>query len=763
MVTTLSKPGLGWRKEENRVQERKSMKKSLAAFALALSASALALAAAGHAAPAARPWANASLSPDTRAAMVLKQLSREEKLSLVFGYFATEDKGRNYTPPEGARLGSAGFVPGIARLGIPPQWQTDAGVGVATQGGAKEKRERTALPSGIATAASWNPDLAYRGGAMIGAEARASGFNVMLAGGVNLMREPRNGRNFEYGGEDPLLAGTMVGAQIAGIQSSHVVSTVKHYALNDQETGRGILDVRIDRDQARMSDLLAFQIAIERGLPGSVMCAYNHVGGAYSCENDWLLGEVLKRDWGYKGFVMSDWGATHSTERAANAGLDQQSGHPFDEAPYFREPLKAAVAAGRVSPQRLDDMALRILRAMFAVGAVDHVAAPGPIDFAGHAEVTRADAEQGAVLLKNRDNILPLGPAVRKIVVIGSHADKGVLSGGGSSQVYPRGGNAVPGLKPTGWPGPVVYYPSSPLKAMRALAPQADLRFVDGSDPAEAARAAAGADVALVFANQWTSESIDTSLTLPDDQDALIEAVAAANPRTIVVLETGGPVLMPWIDRVAGAMEIWYPGTAGGEAVANLLFGRVNPSGRLPVTVPRDESQLPRRTIDGIGAPRGQVFTVDYSEGARVGYKYYDAKKLDPLFPFGHGLSYTSFSYEGLRATNGKTGLTLSFRVRNIGRVRGMDVPQVYVSAGNAAGWEAPKRLAGFRKVDLAPGASTTVTLKVDPRLLAVFENGAWRQAAGPYKVMLGASSRDIRQTVSIRLPARRLPVSYRP
>jgi beta-glucosidase len=318
----------------------------------------------------------------------------------------------------------------------------------------------------------------------------------------------------------------------------------------------------------------------------------------------------------------------------------------------------------------------------------------------------------------------------------------------------------VPGLKPTSWPGPVVYYPSSPLAAIRALAPKAKVSFVDGKDAAEAARAAAAADVTLVFANQWTSESIDTSLTLPDDQDALIEAVAAANPRTVAVLETGGPVLMPWIDKVASVLEVWYPGTSGGEAIANLLFGRVNPSGRLPVTFPRDESQLPRRTLDGVGLKRDQVFTVDYSEGATVGYKWFDARGLQPLFPFGHGLSFTSFGYDSLKAFTRKGDLVVSFRVRNTGRLRGMDVPQVYVGG---QGWEAPKRLAGFRKVDLAPGGETIVTVQVDPRLLAVFKGGQWRQTAGTYSVMLGASSRDIRQTVSVTLPARRLPVSYRP
>jgi beta-glucosidase len=739
------------------------MKTCLTALA---AASLIAIAAASPAvtAPARQAWMDTALSPDERTALVLKRMTRDEKLRLVFGYFGTDFPSKDYKAPRESRQGSAGYVPGIPRLGIPPQWQTDAGIGVATQGGAAKKFERTALPSGMATTATWNPDLAFKGGGMIGREARQSGYNVMLAGGVNLVRDPRNGRNFEYGGEDPLLAGTMVGAQIAGIQSNNIISTVKHYALNDIETGRDYHDARIDEASARMSDLLAFQIAIERSDPGSVMCAYNRVNGIYACEHPWLLTDVLRRDWGWKGYVMSDWGAVHSTEQAANTGLDQDSGFPFDKEPYFGAPLKKAVAEGRVSERRLDEMAGRILRSMFAKGVVDNPVKVGPIDFAAHAKLTRADAEEGAVLLKNKGRILPLGPEVKKIAVIGGYADKGVLSGGGSSQTYPHGGNAVPGLEPKSWPGPVVYYPDAPLAAIRAQAPNASLTFVDGRDPAAAARAAAEADVAIVFATQWTSESIDTSLTLPENQDALIEAVAAAQPKTVAVLETGGPVLMPWAERVAGILEAWYPGTAGGKAIANLLFGRVNPSGKLPVTFPRDESQLPRPVRPGTGLANGEMFVIDHSEGAAVGYKWYDAKKLEPLFPFGHGLSYTDFDYDRLRAEASGGTLTVSFRVKNDGKAAGKDVPQVYISPA-AGGWEAPKRLAAFRKVELAPGADTVVTLTVDPRLLATWDQAkrGWRIAGGGYRVLLGASSRDIKETTDVALPEQFLPATWRP
>ena len=709
-----------------------------------------------------RPWMNASLSPDARADLVLAAMTEEEKLSLVFGWFATDFAPKNYRAPAEARAGSAGYVPGVQRLGIPPQWQTDAGIGVATQGAAEHKRERTALPSGMALAASWDPAIARRGGAMIGSEARSSGFNVMLAGGVDLVREPRNGRNFEYGGEDPLLAGTIVGNAIAGIQSNHIIATIKHYAFNDQETGRDWHDVAIDHDAARMSDLLAFQIGIEQGDPGSVMCAYNQVDGHHACENSWLLTDVLRRDWGFRGYVMSDWGATHSTAAAANAGLDQDSGFPFDAEPYFGAPLREAVASGAVSRARLDEMARRILRSMFANGLVDHPVVEGPIDMGAHATVTREAAEAGAVLLRNEGAILPLSPTTRRIAVIGGHADAGVLSGGGSSQVYPVGGNAVPGIAPTSWPGPVVYFPSSPLAAIRAQAPNAEVRYASGSDPAEAARIARDSDVVVIFANQWTGESIDTSLTLPDDQDALIAAVAAANPRTVVVLQTGGPVLMPWLDHVQAVLEAWYPGSAGGEAIANVLFGRVNPSGHLPVTFPRGEDQLPRPVLEGAGHTPQQPFTVTYSEGAAVGYRWFDARGLEPLFPFGHGLSYTSFGYDGLAARAEGGTIRVSFTVRNTGRVAGSAVPQIYVGPASG-GWEAPRRLGAFAKVSLAPGESRAVSLTVDPRLLATFSDGQWRVAAGAYRVSLGQSSRDLVGNVAVNLPARTLPAGWHP
>ena len=721
----------------------------------------------------AHPWLNPKLSPDRRADLVLKAMTNDEKFTVIFGYFGSDMKPR-YARPAASLDASAGYVAGVPRLGIPGQWQTDAGGGVATQGSHQDLRPRTALPSGLATAATWNPELAFRGGAMIGAEARASGFNVQLAGGINLMREPRNGRNFEYGGEDPWLAGTMVAAQIRGIQSNHIVSTIKHYALNAQETGRFVVSSNIGDAEARTSDLLAFQFAIERSDPHSVMCAYNRVNGDYACENDWLLNTVLKKDWGYKGYVMADWGADHSSAKAANAGLDQESaGEAFDKQPFFGAPLQADLAAGAVSQARIDDMARRVLRALFASGAVDHpVTKPATNHLpaamlAAHAKITQADAEEAIVLLKNDGGLLPLAKTARTIAVIGGHADVGVLSGGGSSQVYPVGGRAVKGLTPAPWPGPVIYYPSSPLKALAKRYPGAKVAYDDGTDPARAAKLAAASDIALVFADQWTTESEDVhTLALPKNQDATIDAVASANRKTVVVLPTGGPVLMPWLDRVGAVLQAWYPGQRGGQAIARLLFGEVNPSGRLAMTFPKTADQAPRASAPGFAeqaaiddarragqtVPGIKGFPAKYVEGAAVGYRWYAQQKLKPLYPFGYGLSYTSFAYKNLKVEDA-AGLKVSFDVTNTGKVAGADTPQLYVTAGKR---KPMVRLAGFQKVDLAPGQTQRVTLTVEPRILADYDvaKPGWSIAAGSYSLFVGRNAGEPVLTGKAKLKA---------
>jgi beta-glucosidase len=704
----------------------------------------------------AAPWMDRSKSADARAAAAVAAMTEDEKLTLVLGFTDPQELPKlpaGIIDPAILRdveahqvPGSAGYVPGVPRLGIPAQSQTDASIGVRVEG-----LPRTALPSSLATAASFDPKVTEAGGVMIAHEARLSGFNVFLAGGGNLAREPRNGRNFEYTGEDPLLTGVMTGGLINGIQSQHMVSTMKHYAVNDQETLRTSVDSKISNQGMRQSDLLAFEMILDRSSPGSAMCSYNLVNGFWACENDYLLNKVLKQDWGFKGYVMSDWGAVHSTIQAANSGLDQMTGYSCcDQTPFFGRLLKEAIATGQVSQKRLDDMATRILWPLFAKGVIDDPQKVGPIDFKADADVSQAAAEQSLVLLKNQGGLLPL-KNVRSIAVIGGHADRGVMAGAGSSNVTPVGGNALENP-----PQYMTYIPSSPLKALKAVEPKAQVGFADGKDVAAAARLAAQSEVAVVFVTQWNGEGFDGKLELTDNQDALVAAVAKANPRTIVVVESGGAVLMPWLDQVTAVLEAFYPGARGGEAVADILTGKVNPSGHLPITFPASDAQL-AHPIVGLGERDGTHAQIVYDEGAAIGYKWYDLKGYKPLFAFGHGLSYTDFALSGLRPAVENGTLTVSVTVKNTGKRAGAAVPQIYVAADRAAGWEAPKRLGGFEKVLLQPGESRTVHVTVDPRLLATWREAGdqWVIAPGTYHVLAGQASDALPLSADVALPGR--------
>src|SRR6201993_1841646 len=504
------------------------------------------------------PWMNSSLSPDERASMVVKEMTRDEKVQMLHG---TGMVGLSPMSPLAVHSnGGAGYVVEIPRLGIPAIQMSDAAYGVRMSG--ENGRYSTALPSCVAGAASWDLQGGFEYGALIGRELRAQGYNMSLGGGVNLTREPRNGRTFEYMGEDPVLAGKMVASVIKGIQAQHVLGDIKHYALNDQESGRNAVNITIDKRAARESDLLAFEIGIEESDPAGVMCSYNRVYGDYACESKYLLTDVLKRDWNFKGFVVTDWGGAHSVEKASAAGMDhEQPGWLF-----YGGDLKKAVESGRVPQAELDDHVHRILRAMFATGLMDNPVQRSVPDVLGGLEVARKLEEQSIVLLKNEKSQLPLDAAkVHSIAVIGPHADVGMISGGGSAQVDPPVGNAIlpPGKGQTRWLEPV-WFPTSPLKSIRAKAAGAKVEFDSGADAAAAATLAKKSDVAVVFAYQWESEDMDLpSLALPENQDALIAKVAEANPHTVVVVESGGPVTMPWVDHVSGILEVWYAGSSG--------------------------------------------------------------------------------------------------------------------------------------------------------------------------------------------------------
>jgi beta-glucosidase len=708
------------------------------------------------------PWMNTSLSPDQRADLVIKEMTLDEKIALLHGVGMPTDEP--VTPENAASNRGVGYVPGVPRLGIPGIDMSDAAYGVRSSG--VNGRYSTALPADIAAAASWDTHAAYEYGALIGRELRAQGFNMSLGGGVDLTRDPRNGRTFEYLGEDPVLAGTLIAQLIQGTQSAHVIGDIKHYAFNDQESGRNSVDAHIGERAARESDLLAFEIGVEQGHPAAVMCSYNRVNGNYACENKWLLTDVLKKDWNFPGFVLSDWGGTHSTAKASAAGLDnEEPGHFF-----YGERFKQDVESGKISTAELDDHVHRILRSMFAAGVIDHPRQRSVVDpFAGF-RISRKIEEGGLVLLKNEDGALPLNAAkLHTIAVIGSHSDVGMISGGGSAQVDPIGGNAImpPGEGATHWQEQI-WFPTSPMKAIEARAPQATVKYDPGTDPASAAALAKTADVAIVFAYEWESEGMDLpDLTLPYNQDAIISAVTSANPHTIVVLETGTAVTMPWVKQPAAILEAWYGGSDGADAVANVLFGSVNPSGKLPMTFPLSVDDLPHPTLvkpppasehfSGPVSPlewaRGlPPFDVNYDEGVKVGYKWYDAEHKAVLFPFGYGLSYTTYRYAGLKVAPGDA-VQVSFTITNTGKRDGEEIAEVYAALPEAA-QEPPKRLVGFTKVALAAGESKKVTIDVDRKYLSIFnvEKNGWQLLPGEYTLMVGGSSMKLplKQTVHL-------------
>lgn len=687
---------------------------------------------------------------------LVAQLTLEEKISLV-----TAPMGYGPNPPEGA-VGSAAHNPGVPRLGIPAWDESDASLGVTNPMNVRGDEDATAFPSGLALGATFDRELGEEQGRALGAEARATGMSVQLAGGMNLVREPRGGRNFEYLGEDALLSGVMAGSAVRGIQSEGVVSTLKHFALNPQETGRVMVSSDLAEPALRESDLLAFQIAVEQGGPRSIMSGYNLVNRLYASENPWLLSTVLKGDWGFRGFVMSDWGGTHSAVHAASAGLDRQSGHQLDTDRFF-DTLADAVHSGRLPEARLDDMVTRILTALQSVGALDSRRSNDgvPADaLADHATVARKIADRSVVLLKNDGDVLPLTPGAAgtngtngtgRIVVLGEGAATGVLSGGGSSTVTPPDADQQEGFGIAQMSLPKVRHRPAPLDALQAVLP--DLVYLDSAADVQPG------DTAVLIADKWATEGRDNpDLSLDGEQDALISAVAAATGaagRTVVVLETPGAVTMPWLDEVDAVVAAWYGGSGGAASLADVLTGAVNPSGRLPVTFPAGEDQLPRTTLvdpasttSNPGEPRRGGFPlVNYDiEGADLGYRWYSREGLEPLFWFGHGLSYTTFSHGNATAEVVEAGTAdggavpqVTVDVTNTGEVAGRDVVQVYIAPP-----EGQFRLVGWGDVELAPGETTQVLITADDRRTYAsyrVDNPAWVVADGDYRIRVARSA----------------------
>jgi len=666
-------------------------------------------------APADQPWMNRSLPPGRRAALLVQRMTLDEKISQIHMMDV-----RNH-PRE---------VTGLARLGIPPFKVTNGPLG-AGPGDSRRPEPATALPSALALAASWDPALAREFGDVAGQEVADRGEDVIEGPGLNIARVPQNGRNFEYFGEDPFLSGRMGVAEVRAIQQQRVIAEVKHFAANNQENHRKTINEIIDERTLRELYLPAFEAAVKEGDAGAVMAAYPSVNGEFCSENTHLLRDILRDDWGFEGFVQSDYTGTTNGLRAARAGLDLAM-----KPDHYSDEVKAAVTSGQIPETCIDAMVTRRFTEMFRFGLFDQARKTEAIPAAKDGAIARAIAGECAVLLKNDHTTLPLDANVtHSIAVIGPFAGAAVTGGGGSSAVKPL-------------------YTVGPVDGIRRRAgAKVVVTFDSGTNAAAAAAIAKSAEVALVMVGNRDSEGRDRpNLSLPNNQDALISAVAAANPRTIVILKTGGAVLMPWLDQVPAVLEVWYPGEEDGNVVADLLFGDVNPGGKLPLTFPTTGSEVPASTPEQYPGVNGSAV---YSEKLLVGYRWYDAHNVEPLFPFGYGLSYTTFKVDKLSVSrfSDKTGVRLAFNVVNTGSRAGAEVVQVYVAAPPDAG-EPPKQLKGFAKIKLKPGEKRRVTIALDRRAFSIWDTSAghWVLAPGQHQILVGTSSRDLplRSTVTI-------------
>jgi beta-glucosidase len=673
----------------------------------------------------ARPWTNRSLSPVQRAALLIKEMTLDEKITMVHGAAPCLEV---WTPKCPMPIkGYVGYVPPNQRLGIPALTLADGRAGVGNNA-----RDVTLLPAPIAAASSWDLSLMHEYGSVLGEEQRKKGTNVALGPTIDVVRVPEWGRTFESYGEDPYFNAQMAATEIQGIQAQGPIADANMYLTMNQENNRFKEDSVVDERTMQEIYLPPFKAAVQDGHVGTIMCAYVETNGVYSCENPNLLQDMLRDQFHFDGWVMSDWGATHSTVAAANNGLDQQ----MPDASFFGEPLKAAVLDGRVSMDTLDGHVRDILVPMFRQGLFDksemgswdaNVRSPE------HDAFSRKAAEQGTILLKNDRGILPLSLHA-SIAVIGAAGSKEPkIEGGGSSEV------AAP-------------YVVSPLDGIRRRVGEATgVSYADGSDLNAAANAARNAEVAIVFVHTDETEGSDRpDLRLPGNQDQLVAAVTAVNKKTIVVLDTGGPVLMPWLDGVAGLIEAWYPGQEDGNAIAAILYGDVNPSAKLPLSFPRSATEIPTASEAQWPGVNGKS---TYSEGLNVGYRGYDAMHVQPLFPFGFGLSYTTFRLSDLVTMPEKlelksaqgAKLVVKLDVTNTGKREGAEVVQVYVEHPPSND-EPPHQLRAFVKVLLQPGETKPVSLVLDRQSFSTYDTAmrSWTVRPGTYEILAGTSSRDL-------------------
>ncbi len=691
---------------------------------------------------------------DAKINALIKKMTLEEKVNMIHA--------------------SSSFTSGgVKRLGVPELTMSDGPHGVRLEHGRgwdvvnNVYDSGTYLPTGVCLAATWNPSLGYSFGSVLGSEAAFRGKDVILGPGINIIRTPINGRNFEYQSEDPFLISKMVVGCIKGVQDQGVSACVKHYALNNIETRRNFVNVIVSERALREIYLPGFKAAVTVGNVNTLMGSYNKVRGEWATQNNYLMNQILKKEWGFKGAVISDWGAVHNTIEALYNGNDIEMGtdlsmlpHPNYGKFFLGDTVINLVKSRKVSEYLIDEKVRRILYVMFKTGMIDGHRKEGSYNTKEHQQAAKKIAEEGIVLLKNDDHLLPLNKSsVKSIAVIGYNADRMQSMGGGSSQVK-------------------AFYEVTPLKGITNLTGAGvNVVYAKGYDIArgatvnqslidEAVAAASKAEVAIVFGgwthgydyNVWSDNAFDAedadkpNMRMPFGQDELIKAVLKANPKTIVVLMGGGPIdVSEWVNNAKSILQAWYPGMEGGNAIANILFGAVNPSGKLPMTFPKKLEDSPERKL---GMYSKDSLTMYYTDDIYVGYRYFDTYNVGPQFEFGRGLSYTNFVYSGLKLSGSGKHATVSFTIKNTGKVAGAEVAQVYVHQEVSTLPRPEKELKGFDKVFLAPGEQKTVSITLNEDAFQYFNDAQnkWVFEPGNFRISVGSSSRDIRASGNIRL-----------
>ena len=662
---------------------------------------------------------------------------------------------------------------GVPRLGIPELTTSDGPHGVRPEHGRgwnltnNSLDSGTYLPTGVCLAATWNPQLGIAYGTVLGSEANFRHKNVMLGPGINIIRTPLNGRNFEYQSEDPFLVSKMVVGYIDGVQSQGVSACVKHFIANNQEINRHTINVLMSERALREIYLPGFKAAVQVGGVNTLMASYNLFRGEWAAQNNYLLNQILKKEWGFKGIVMSDWDAVNSTPEAMWNGMDLEMGTDLHMLPnpdyskfYLGDTVVALVKAGKIPEYLVNDKVKRMLYIMYKTNMIGGVPMKGEYNTKAHQLTAQKVAEEGIVLLKNEKNILPLNnKTVRSIAVIGMNANRKQSMGGGSSQIR-------------------AFYEVTPLEGIKNIAgTKTKVTYSQGYEIKrgavanqqlidEAVAAAKKADVAIVVGgwthgydygewkdNAFDAEDVDKpNMNMPFGQDELIKAVLKANPKTIVVLVGGGAIDMrQWVDETPAILQNWYAGMEGGTALAEILFGKVNPSGKLPMSFPKKLEDNPSYVL---GEYPGDGKNVHYYDDIYVGYRYYDTYKVEPQFAFGHGLSYTNFEYTDLKISSTGKNATATFTLKNTGKVAGAEVAELYVHQEKSLLPRPEKELKGFEKIMLAPGEQKMVTIQLDENAFQYFNDveNEWVMDPGTFDILIGSSSRDIKLSGKIKM-----------